>query len=124
MKTDARAWLNGKRARGYLRVSSKGQADKYGPTAQRRDELEAAVAHGTRELKHFYEDHVTATNALKRSDFQRMVADVRARAFDVLYVGRVDRFARNERDAWNYLAAIEEAGGAVYFIEEIGRAHV
>lgn len=118
MKTDTRAWLNGKRARGYLRVSSKGQADKYGPTAQKQDELEAATAHETRELVHFYEDHVTATNALKRSDFQRMVADARAKVFDVLYVGRVDRFARNERDAWNYLHDLEAAGLAVYFVEE------
>jgi DNA invertase Pin-like site-specific DNA recombinase len=118
MKTDTRAWLTGKRARGYLRVSSKGQADRYGPAAQRKDELEAATAHETRELTHFYEDHVTATNALKRSDFQKMVADARAKAFDVLYVGRVDRFARNERDAWNYLHDLEAAGAAVYFVEE------
>lgn len=118
MKTDTRAWLSGKRARGYLRVSSKGQADRYGPTAQRKDELDASHDHQTRELTHFYEDHVTATNALKRSDFQRMVADARAKAFDVLYVGRVDRFARNERDAWNYLHDLEAAGLAVYFVEE------
>jgi DNA invertase Pin-like site-specific DNA recombinase len=116
--TNGRKWLEGKRGRGYLRVSSKGQADKYGPAAQRRDEVEAATAHGVGELEHFYEDHITGTNAYKRQDFQRMVADARTKRFDVLVVGRVDRFARNERDAWNYLHELAETGVAVYFCEE------
>lgn len=115
---NGQSWFEGKRGRGYLRVSSKGQADKYGPAAQRRDEIEAASEHGIGELQVFYEDHITGTNAYKRQDFQRMVADARAKRFDVLVVGRVDRFARNERDAWNYLHELAETGVAVYFCEE------
>lgn len=118
MRPDTRAWLDGRRARGYLRVSTKRQADTYGPAAQRHDEEQAAGSYGTATVSLFYEDHVTGTNALVRSDFQRMVSDARARQFDVLLVARVDRFARNERDSWNYLHALTEAGVAVYFCEE------
>ena len=118
MPPDSRSWLTGRRARGYLRVSSAPQADKYGPAAQRYDEEQAAKRLGLNGLSDFYEDHVTGRNALVRSDFQRMVADARTHQFDVLIVGRVDRFARNERDAWNYLHALEQTGVAVYFCEE------
>ncbi|MEK6225809.1 MAG: recombinase family protein [Chloroflexota bacterium] len=118
MTSETRAWLEGKRARGYLRVSTVPQADRYGPAAQRHDEELATRALRTAPLEVFYEDHVTGTNAIVRSDFQRMVADAAAKHFDVLVVGRVDRFARNERDAWNYLHELERAGVAVFFVEE------
>ena len=118
MRGGAREWLRSKRVRGYLRVSTAGQADKYGPLAQRRDEEAAATEYGTLPIGRFYEDHVSGREALRRSDFQRMLADANRGEFDVLLVGRVDRFARNERDGWNYLHALEEAGVAVYFCEE------
>ncbi len=117
-RLDPRLWLSGKRACGYLRVSDKRQADKFGPSSQKRVELERAEEHDVIAPTRFYEDHISGRDALKRSDFQRMVADARSRAFDVLLVGRVDRFARNERDAWNYLHSLAEVGAAVYFCEE------
>jgi DNA invertase Pin-like site-specific DNA recombinase len=70
------------------------------------------------ELAHFHEDHVTGTKAMVRSDLQRMVADARARRFEVLVVAFFDRFARNERDAWNYLYALADSGVGVYFCDE------
>lgn len=115
---DEREWLRDRRARGYLRVSDKRQADKFGPDSQRRVELEAAARVGLLGPSLFYEDHITGRDALRRSDFQRMVADAVARQFDVLVVGRVDRFARNEEDAWEYLKKLRLAGVAVYFCEE------
>ena len=118
MKDEVRGWLSGRTARGYLRVSSKAQGDKYGPAAQRADEDKAVYDLQMRAIDVYYEDHITGRDAPKRSDFQRMVADAKASAFEVLVVGRVDRFARNEEDAWAYLKTLRLAGIAVYFCEE------
>lgn len=47
-----------------------------------------------------------------------MVGDARAKAFDVLLVYDVSRFARNELDAWRYLEELAAAGVPVYFCDE------
>ena len=78
MRIDPRAWLRDKRPRGYLRVSTAPQADKYGPATQKHDEIQAAEQFGMRKLAHFYEDHITGTSTLRRSDFQRMLAEAQA----------------------------------------------
>lgn len=116
--SEVREWLRDRRARGYLRVSDKRQADKFGPESQKRVELAAAGLHHVIGPALFYEDHISGRDALKRSDFQRMVAAALARDFDVLLVGRVDRFARNEEDAWEYIKKLRLAGLAIYFCQE------
>lgn len=120
MRDAAREWLRDRRARGYVRESTKAQGkdDRFGPEIQRHAQREAAARFGMREPSMAYVDLVSGTGALKRSDFQRMVADARARQFDVLLVYDVSRFARNETDAWVYLDALRDAGVAVYFCDE------
>ena len=51
MKNDTRGMARGQARAGISAVSSKGQADRYGPAAQKGDEIEAAVMHGTRDLE-------------------------------------------------------------------------
>lgn len=117
-RSDPRVWLVGKRPCGYVRESTKKQADRYGPEIQKAAELRAAEQFGMRQLAEFYVDLVTGTSVLKRSDFRRMVEDARARRFDVLVVYDVSRFARNETDAWVYLDSLKDVGVPVYFCDE------
>jgi DNA invertase Pin-like site-specific DNA recombinase len=65
-----------------------------------------------------YEDHISARGEVTRTDFQRMLQDAKLGKSQLLLVGRVDRFARNERDGWNYLHDLIEAGAIVYFCDE------
>lgn len=120
MKADARAWLRDRRPRGYVRESTtrQGKDDRFGPEIQKHAQRELVARFGLRDLTYFYTDLVSGTGALRRSDFQRMVADARARQFDVLLVYDVSRFARNETDAWVYLDALRDAGVPVYFCDE------
>lgn len=120
MKADARAWLEGKRTASYVRESTKrqGKDDRFGPELQRHAQREAVERFAMREPARTYTDLVSGTNVLRRSDFRQMVADARARCFDVLLVYDVSRFARNELDAWRYLEELQQARVPVYFCDE------
>ncbi len=107
-----------KRAAGYIRESTVAQGDKYGPDAQRAAILRACTELGLAAPDTWYTDLVSGTGALKRSDFQRMVADARARAFDVLVVYDTSRWARNEADAFTYQATLAAAGVRIYYVME------
>ena len=104
-------------AAAYIRESTVAQGDRYGPDAQR-----AAIARAAAELElelvAEYSDLISGTGALKRSDFQRMVADARERRFSVLVVYDTSRFARNEADAFAYEAALRAAGARIYYARE------
>ncbi len=102
----------------YLRVSSEPQAKKYGPASQRQDIADAVERLHLQDPVVTYEDHISATGEVTRTDFERMLADAKAGRAELLTVGRVDRFARNERDGWNYLHDLTEAGAVVYFADE------
>src|SRR2546422_57260 len=120
MRTDSRAWLEDKRVAGYIRESTvaQGKEDRFGPEIQKYAQEQAVERFGARPIGRTYIDLVSGTNVLKRSDFQRMVADARVRAFDVLFAYDVSRFARNETDAWVYLDALKDVGVPVYFCDE------
>lgn len=120
MKQDARAWLRDRRPALYVRESTKRQGahDRFGPEIQRQAQREAVERFAMREPERTYTDLVSGTNTLKRSDFRQMVVDARAKAFDVLLVYDVSRFARNEVDAWRYLDELQQAHVPVYFCDE------
>jgi DNA invertase Pin-like site-specific DNA recombinase len=119
MRREARDWLHDRRPALYVRESTKrqGKDDRFGPEIQRHAQREAIERFGMREPVRTYTDLVSGTNVLRRSDFRLMVGDARAKAFDVLLVYDVSRFARNETDAWVYLDALRDAGVAVYFCD-------
>jgi DNA invertase Pin-like site-specific DNA recombinase len=120
MRSDSRAWLKDKRVAGYIRESTvaQGKDDRFGPEIQKYAQEHAVERYGARPISHTYTDLVSGTNALRRSDFQRMVADARVKAFDVLFAYDVSRFARNETDAWVYLDALKDVGVPVYLCDE------
>jgi DNA invertase Pin-like site-specific DNA recombinase len=104
-------------AAAYIRESTVAQGDRYGPDAQ-RSTIARAAADLDLELVAEYSDLISGTGALKRSDFQRMVADARERRFSVLVVYDTSRFARNEADAFTYEAALRTAGARIYYARE------
>ena len=104
-------------AAAYIRESTVAQGDRYGPDAQ-RTAIARAAAELDLELVAEYSDLISGTGALKRSDFQRMVADARERRFTVLVVYDTSRFARNEADAFTYEAALRAAGARIYYARE------
>lgn len=120
MRGEHRDWLKDKKPRGYIRESTvaQGKDDRFGPEIQKHAQQRAVEKLGLRALGDYYTDLVSGTNALKRSDFQRMVTDARAKRFDVLLAYDVSRFARNETDAWVYLDALRDIGVPVYFCDE------
>ena len=102
--------LAGRTWAGYVRESTKGQADRYGPDIQRTEQTRFAERHGLVTTGLEYLDLVSGKDTLRRSDFTRMVGDAEAGAFDVLLVYDTSRFARNIEDAYAYRRRIAAAG--------------
>src|SRR6266511_337609 len=109
--------LDGLRAARWIRESTRGQYDNYGPEAQREQQdraierwklvdagIEWEVAHSGRTIG-------------STSQFREMVARA-GRDYDVLLVGYVSRFARNLRTAVNARHDLHEAGAAIFFCDE------
>ena len=109
--------LDGLRAARWIRESTRGQYDNYGPEAQREQQdraierwklvdsgVEWQVAHSGRTVG-------------STAQFREMVARA-GRDYDVLLVGYVSRFARNLRTAVNARHDLHEAGAAVLFCDE------
>jgi DNA invertase Pin-like site-specific DNA recombinase len=107
--------LVGRTWAGYVRESTKGQADRYGPDIQRTEQARFAERHGLVATGLEYLDLVSGKDTLRRSDFTRMVGDAEAGAFDVLLVYDTSRFARNIEDAYAYRRRIAAAGVTVVF---------
>lgn len=107
--------LAGRTWAGYVRESTKGQADRYGPEIQRTEQLRFAERHRLVATGLEYLDLVSGKDTLRRSDFTRMVSDAEAGAFHVLLVYDTSRFARNIEDAYAYRRRIAAAGVTVVF---------
>jgi hypothetical protein len=71
---------------GYLRESTRGQADRYGPELQRAEQRRFAERHGLIPSDREYVDLVSGKDTLRRTDFARMIRDAEAGAFEVLLV--------------------------------------
>jgi len=107
--------LAGKSWAGYVRESTRGQADRYGPGIQRTEQLRFAERHGLVTTGREYLDLVSGKDILRRSDFGRMIVDAEAGAFEVLLVYDTSRFARNVADAWLYRDRLARAGVTLVF---------
>lgn len=96
------------RAAIYARYSSTMQADGYSIDAQVTACRELCAARGFIVL-HEYIDEARSAATTKRPEFRRMLADARAKLFDVLIVHKLDRFGRNLADIvtlWDDLRAL------------------
>lgn len=107
--------LAGRTWAGYVRESTRGQADRYGPDLQRAEQRSFAGRHGLVAIGREYVDLVSGKDTLRRTDFARMIADAEAGAFEVLLVYDTSRFARNVADAYVYRDRLARAGVVVVF---------
>ena len=107
--------LAGRRWAGYVRESTRGQADRYGPDLQRAEQRRFAERHALAPTDLEYLDLVSGKDTLRRTDFARMLADAETGAFDVLLCYDTSRFARNVADAWTYRDRLAKAGVIVVF---------
>jgi DNA invertase Pin-like site-specific DNA recombinase len=107
--------LKGKTWAGYIRESTRGQADRYGPEIQRAEQATFAERHGLRPTRREYVDLVSGKDTLRRTDFARMLADAETGAFEVLLCYDTSRFARNVADAWTYREKLARCGVIVVF---------
>jgi DNA invertase Pin-like site-specific DNA recombinase len=110
--------LAGRTWAGYVRESTRGQADRYGPEIQRAEQVRFAERYGLVATGREYLDLVSGKDTLRRSDFARMVADAEAGAFEALLVYDTSRFARNVADAWSYRDRLARAGVALVFCSD------
>ena len=107
--------LAGRTWAGYVRESTRGQADRYGPELQRAEQRQFAERHGLVPADREYVDLVSGKDTLRRTDFARMVLDAEAGAFEVLLCYDTSRFARNVADAWAYRDRLARAGVVLVF---------
>jgi hypothetical protein len=107
--------LTGRRWAGYIRESTVGQVDRYGPAIQRAEQARYAERYGLVSTEREYVDLVSGKDTIRRSDFARMVADAEVGEFDVLLCYDTSRFARNVVDAWTYRDRLTVAGVVVVF---------
>jgi DNA invertase Pin-like site-specific DNA recombinase len=107
--------LAGRRWAGYIRESTRGQADRYGPDIQRNEQLAWSGRHRLIASGLEYIDLVSGKDTIRRSDFRRMLTDAEAGRFEVLLCYDTSRFARNVADAYRYREQLERAGVVVVY---------
>ena len=110
--------LAGRTWAGYIRESTRGQADRYGPDLQRTEQSRFGERHGLTSTRQEYLDLVSGKDTLRRSDFARMVRDAEAGAFEVLLVYDTSRFARNIEDAYAYRRRLAAVGVTVVYCSD------
>lgn len=93
----------------YARYSSAGQREES-IEDQVRVCRQAAERDGLRVARLYHDDATTGRSAEGRDGFLRMVADAGSELFDVVYVYKLDRFARNRYDAAVYKAKLRRCG--------------
>ncbi|GAA0109235.1 recombinase family protein [Clostridium tertium] len=77
------------------------------------------VQHPEYVLAGIYADEgISGTNTKKRDEFNRMIADCRARKVDRIITKSISRFARNTLDCLNYVRELKEIGIGVIFEKE------
>ena len=101
----------------YARVSSAEQVDGHSLDFQVKDMREAAGRDGFTVVEVFRDEGVSAKTD-KRPEFQRMIADAKARRFVRIYVWKFDRFARNVHDAVVHKTLLKSVGVELVSVKE------
>lgn len=109
--------LAGKRAARWIRESTAGQADRYGPDAQRRQQDDAIATHGLVDTGISWTVAHSGRTISSTPEFRDMLARA-GQDYDVVVVGYVSRLARDLRTAVNARHAVHEAGAAILFCDE------
>ena len=105
----------------YIRVSDERQ-DEYSPDSQLKKIREHAAKDGIMipDEYVFYDDGISGRSAKKRGDFNRMIATAREKdhPFEVIYVWKFSRFARNQEEALVYKNLLRKNGVSVVSVSE------
>ena len=105
----------------YIRVSDERQ-DEFSPTSQLKKIREHAAKDGVMipDEYVFYDDGISGRSAKKRGDFNRMIATAREKdhPFEVIYVWKFSRFARNQEEALVYKNLLRKNGVSVVSVSE------
>ena len=105
----------------YIRVSDERQ-DEYSPDSQLKKIRENAARDGYMipEEYVFYDDGISGKSARKRDDFNRMIAIAKEKThpFDVIYVWKFSRFARNQEESMVYKNLLAKKGVTVKSVSE------
>lgn len=110
--------LAGRRFARWIRESSQGQYDTFGPDSQREQQDRAAARWALADTGLAYEVAVSGKIAWRSPEMRQMLDDARAGAFDVLLVGYSDRWQRNLRRTLEVLEdELHPAGVAVLFAD-------
>lgn len=108
-------------AAAYIRVSDERQ-DEYSPDSQLKKIREFAAREGylIPEEYVFYDDGISGKSARKRNDFNRMIAIAKEKdhPFDVIYVWKFSRFARNQEESLVYKNLLRKKGVSVVSVSE------
>ena len=105
----------------YIRVSDERQ-DEYSPDSQLKKIREYAEKDGyyIPDEYVFYDDGISGKNVKNREEFNRMIAIAKEpnRPFDVIYVWKYSRFARNQEQSMVYKNLLQKKGVAVKSVSE------
>ncbi len=111
--------VTGLRAARWIRESTAGQYDNFGPDAQREQQDRAISRYHLADCGLEWSVAHSGKTAWQTPTWQAMIAAAESGAFDILVVGYVSRFLRNLKQS---LIAVEDhlhrAGVAVYFADE------
>ena len=105
----------------YIRVSDERQ-DEYSPDSQLKKIREYAAKEGyiIPDEFVFYDDGISGKSVKKRDDFNRMIALAKEKThpFDVIYVWKFSRFARNQEESIVYKNLLRKNGVTVVSVSE------
>lgn len=105
----------------YIRVSDERQ-DEYSPDSQLKKIREYAAKEGYMIPDEFvfYDDGISGKSVKKRDDFNRMIALAKEKThpFDVIYVWKFSRFARNQEESIVYKSLLAKHNVSVVSVSE------
>jgi DNA invertase Pin-like site-specific DNA recombinase len=111
--------LRGHRAARWIRESTPGQFDRYGPESQRELQDQAIRSLGLTDTGLEWRAAHSGRTVYRSSQMAAMLAAAGRGEFDVLLVGYVSRWQRNLRQTLNLLEdTLHPAGVAVWFADE------
>lgn len=110
--------LTGRRAARWIRESTAGQFDNWGPDAQREQQDRIIARYGLRDSGLIWQTASSGRTVHASPDFADMLRAARAGGFDILIVGYVSRFARNLKQTLIAVDELHAVGVAVLFADE------
>lgn len=107
-----------KKAVGYIRVSTDGQAERGGSLEAQRAKIEAYAALKDLHLVEIVEDAGVSAKSLKRPGMQRVLEYVHRKKVEAVVILKLDRMFRNTVDALQTTQAFDRKGVALHSIQE------